>query len=435
MASTKSEDEVFDVLRRHLGRGVADLPCTLAYVSERETTRCVLRAGFGDVEIRRTRRDRWRRAVAGRACARDATELILDDLAARISALPARPWRDPPRAALLLPIAQQGQTRPAGVFIACLNRYRPLDDAYRRFLELLVAQIAAGLANARSYAEERQRAEALAELDRAKTAFFSNVSHEFRTPLTLMMGPLEDLLRERASEMSDEMRASLSVVHRNCVRLLKLVNSLLDFSRLEAGRLHAHYEKVDIGALTADLASVFRAAIERAGLAFRVECEPIADDVLCRPRRCGKRSSSTSCRMPSSTRSPARSACASPPTPGMRIVGKRYRRGHSAGCTAADLRSFLSRAERAVANVRRLGHRTRAGAGAREAARRNDRRDERRRQGTTFTVTCRYGRPTCPLRIPARRKRLQPSDRAAMAFVDEATSWLPQEPAGRRRPR
>ena len=68
----------------------------------------------------------------------------------------------PPARALVVPIAQQGQARPAAVFIAGLNPYRPLDDAYRSFVSLFVGQIAAGLANARRYEEERRRAEALA---------------------------------------------------------------------------------------------------------------------------------------------------------------------------------------------------------------------------------------------------------------------------------
>ena len=281
VATTKSEDEVFEVLRRHLGHGVPDLPCALAYVATDAgaTPHCVLRAGFPESH-----------PAAPSSVADDepwpvaqvltqASEVTVDDVATRFPNLPTHPWRDPPRAALLLPVRQQGHERPAGVFIAFLNRYRPLDDAYRRFLELLVAQFAAGLANARSYLEERRRAEALAELDRAKTAFFSNVSHEFRTPLTLMMGPLEDLLQAKGDGVSAKARETLAVVHRNSLRLLKLVNSLLDFSRLESGRLTAHYQQVDIGPFTAELASVFRAAIERAGLAFHVDCPVVADDV------------------------------------------------------------------------------------------------------------------------------------------------------------
>src|SRR5213076_1357222 len=101
-------------------------------------------------------------------------------------------------------------------------------------------------ANARAYEEERKRAEALAEIDRAKTAFFSNVSHEFRTPLTLMLGPLQDQLAGARGPLSSAVHQDLEVVHRNAARLLKLVNSLLDFSRIEAGRMQASYEPVDL---------------------------------------------------------------------------------------------------------------------------------------------------------------------------------------------
>ena len=183
-------------------------------------------------------------------------------------AFPSGPWDKAPSRALAVPIAPQGQGRPAGVFIAGLNPYRPLDDTYRSFISLFVGQIAAGLASARRYEEERERAEALAAIDRAKTAFFSNVSHEFRTPLTLMLAPTEDALSGGGVMRREE----LETVYRNQLRLLKLVNSLLEFSRFEAGRTQATYEATDLAALTVDLASTFRSAIERGGLRFDVDC-------------------------------------------------------------------------------------------------------------------------------------------------------------------
>ena len=118
-----------------------------------------------------------------------------------------------------------------------LNPRRPFDEQYRAFLELVADQVGTALANARAYEEERKRAEALAEIDRAKTAFFSNVSHEFRTPLTLMLGPTEDALASPDGALAGE---TLETVHRNELRLLKLVNTLLDFSRIEAGRVAGH---------------------------------------------------------------------------------------------------------------------------------------------------------------------------------------------------
>jgi signal transduction histidine kinase/DNA-binding response OmpR family regulator len=198
-------------------------------------------------------------------------------LGPRFPHLPAGPWRQPPTHALVVPIAQPGQLRPAGAFIAGLNPHRPLDDSYRNFVGLLVGQIAAGVAKAHAYQEERRRAEALAEIDRAKTTFFSNVSHEFRTPLTLMMGPLEDLLARPEEGVARENREPLAMIHRNGLRLLKLVNTLLDFSRIEVGRVRARFEPLDLCAFTSDLASTFRSAMERAGLEFRVECTTLPE--------------------------------------------------------------------------------------------------------------------------------------------------------------
>jgi signal transduction histidine kinase len=181
------------------------------------------------------------------------------------------------REVALVPVGSSGSSAKSGVLVVGLNPLRPFDEQYRTFLELVAGQLATGLASAEAYEEERKRAAALAELDRAKTAFFSNVSHEFRTPLTLMLGPLEDLVARAEGRLSPEDQASLKLVQRNGQRLLKLVNTLLDFARIEAGRAQAVYQPTDLAALTRDLASNFRSACERAGLAFEVSCPPLAE--------------------------------------------------------------------------------------------------------------------------------------------------------------
>lgn len=122
---------------------------------------------------------------------------------------------------------------------------------------------------------EQRRAEALAELDRAKTVFFSNVSHELRTPLTLLLSPAADALADREELLPPRQRERLELIYHGGLRLYKLVNTLLDFSRIEAGRIQASYEPIDLAALTAELASTFRSAIERVGLRLVVDCPPL----------------------------------------------------------------------------------------------------------------------------------------------------------------
>ena len=182
------------------------------------------------------------------------------------------PDQDPPLRSISLPIAQAGESRAAGVLVCGLSPRLMVDARYRGFLELVAAQIASAIGSARAFEEARARAEALAEIDRAKTAFFSNISHEFRTPLTLLLGPLEDAVTSGTIHPD-----ALQTAHRNALRLLKLVNSLLDFSRIEAGRVHASFERTDVSALTVDLASQFRSAIERAGLRLVVSCDELPE--------------------------------------------------------------------------------------------------------------------------------------------------------------
>jgi len=180
--------------------------------------------------------------------------------------------------ALVLPVQGQGSSTCVALLVAGISPRRALDDGYRGFFELIAGQFAAAIADAQAYEAERRRAEALAKIDQAKTAFFSNVSHEFRTPLTLMLGPIEAAATH--PETPSWVREQLTLARRNSLRLLKLVNSLLDFSRIEAGRVQASFEPTDAAALTKDLASSFRSAIEAAGLSFRVDCEPIGEPLF-----------------------------------------------------------------------------------------------------------------------------------------------------------
>jgi signal transduction histidine kinase/DNA-binding response OmpR family regulator len=214
------------------------------------------------------------------AAARDSEALqMVETLAERYAAVPPGAWPAPPEAAVVLPLPSGKPRRPAGFLVAGLGARLARDEFRRGFLELVAAQIATAIVNAGAYESERRRAEALAELDRAKTAFFSNISHEFRTPLSLILGPLEDLLAQPEGKLSAEERELLEMAHRNSQRLLKLVNTLLDFSRIEAGHVQPVFEPVDLAACTEELAGLFRPAMEKAGLKLHIDCPPLPEPV------------------------------------------------------------------------------------------------------------------------------------------------------------
>ena len=196
-----------------------------------------------------------------------------------VQGLPLGPAEHHLSEALALPLISQGGERPVGVLIAGVNPTRKLDTEYQTFYELVAVQVATAIQNARIAEEERRRIEALAEINRAKTAFFSNVSHELRTPLTLILGPVEELLGEGQSSLSEAVKSQLEMVGRNGSRLLRLVNTLLDFSRIEAGRMEAVYEPTDLAALTVELASAFRSVTEKAGLRLELDCAQLSAPV------------------------------------------------------------------------------------------------------------------------------------------------------------
>ncbi|KAF7977245.1 hypothetical protein HWV62_4357 [Athelia sp. TMB] len=196
--------------------------------------------------------------------------IFIPDLGSRHVGFEQRGWDERPRSAVVIPIATDGGL-PQAVLVVGLNPRRPFDEAYANWLQLVAKQLATHIAITKGYTDEIAKTHELAQLDRAKTMFFSNVNHELRTPLTLIIGPLNDVLADRdAYALPDDVRDRLQVVSRNAHRLLNLVNSLLDFSGLESGRIHAYFRPVDLAAVTADLASLFRSAINKGDIRYEV---------------------------------------------------------------------------------------------------------------------------------------------------------------------
>jgi len=284
LSTATSEDGLFEGVRRQLASRSQDLPFALVYLFREEgaVARLVCAHGAepGD-EVAPVEIDV---AAEGgvwpaRTILKEGGSVIVNDISTRFESLPRGSWPRPPRMAVVVALAHQAYGAPAGFIVVGLNPFRPFDLGYRGFVELLAGQIAAALATARAYDEERKRAEALTELDRVKTAFFSNVSHEFRTPLTLMLSPLEDLISKPNDAIRPANRELAALAHRNGMRMLKLVNTLLDFSRIEAGRVEAAYEPLDLATYTVELASTFRSTMEKAGLDFVVDAPPLREHV------------------------------------------------------------------------------------------------------------------------------------------------------------
>jgi signal transduction histidine kinase/CheY-like chemotaxis protein len=244
-----------------------DMPFTALYRTDGDVARLVGAAGVAEDDPRFPAavepggpHDAWGLAEPG--------EHLVEGLRAR-----GAPPDDAPDRAVVLPVpSAQGA---ATVLVAGLSPMRPLDEDYRSFLRLVAAAVGTELDQAGALAAERARVAALAALDRAKTEFFADVSHEFRTPLTLLLGPLQDAVEDGGEPLGPRQAERVAVVRRNALRLQRLVENLLDFSRVEADRADLHAEPTDLAAFTAELASVFRSAVERAGLRLDVDAPPL----------------------------------------------------------------------------------------------------------------------------------------------------------------
>jgi signal transduction histidine kinase len=267
-----------------MDRQLRDLPFTLLYLVERDAHRAKLstysgfKSGPGafapeiialdalDAE------ERWRIASAASTQETLRIDLSPPDIAPLLKAEESFV----PRLALTIPLPDPSGG-VAGVLVLGVNPMRPLEEG-TRLAAAIAARLTTAIASANVKQRTRERAEALAALDRAKTLFLSDVSHEFRTPLTLLLSPLDEVLARK--DLKAAQRELLLTSRRAGTRLLKLVQSLLDFSRVEAGRVQASFEPTDLAALTTDLVSLFRSTFERAKVLLVVDCETIPEPVF-----------------------------------------------------------------------------------------------------------------------------------------------------------
>ncbi|CAO1295003.1 unnamed protein product [Diamesa hyperborea] len=283
-SATKSASETCTIAAKLISENPIDIPFSLLYMIDEED-KIIFTASTGIIaphplipeNILLTKLgniiDEWHIVSA----AQNGKAQIISDTSLWSNIMKDKYWPENPKEAWSFPIPTIGHSGIAGVLIVGVSPRLSFDTNYQTFISLVCANIASAISNARTHEAERRRSEALAEVDRVKTAFFSNVSHEFRTPLTLMLGPIEDLLNNNHEHLSPYQSSQIEIVHRNSLRLLKLVNTLLDFSRIEAKRVEAVYEPIELASFTTDLASSFRSAIEKAGMKFTIDCTPLPE--------------------------------------------------------------------------------------------------------------------------------------------------------------
>ncbi|RIB16859.1 hypothetical protein C2G38_2188831 [Gigaspora rosea] len=178
--------------------------------------------------------------------------------------------KDGSQAVLLLTKIPLDEGRVLSTILICgINRRRKLDEMYMEFLKLIVNHMNTFLLHARSIEMEKKRSKTLADLNRQKVSFFQGISHELKTPLTLMLSPLDDIINECPQDAS--IMSYLQIIRRNAHRLLKLINTLLQFSNIESDQLETCYRETNIVKLTRELVSDFKSMAETLGLDYVID--------------------------------------------------------------------------------------------------------------------------------------------------------------------
>ena len=270
-ATAQVTQEACRIATETLSQNAADIPFALLYLLD-ESRRQAHLAGTAGLEpdtpasprvIHLSAEDKPGSWPLARV-ARTGQTAQVDNLVAQFGALPGGPWPESPFVALVLPVAQPGVTLPTGLLVVGISPRRALNDTYRRFLSLVAGQIATAVANTRALEMERKRAEALAELDRAKSQFLANMSHELRTPLNGILGYAQIL--KKSKTITDQQKNGLNIIHQCGEHLLNLINDVLDISKIEARKMELYPKNFHFPEFLEAIAEICRIRAEQKGI-------------------------------------------------------------------------------------------------------------------------------------------------------------------------
>ena len=270
-ATAQVTQEACRIATETLSQNAADIPFALLYLLD-ESRRQAHLAGTAGLEpdtpasprvIDLSAEDKPGSWPLARV-ARTGQTAQVDNLVAQFGALPGGPWPESPFVALVLPVAQPGVTLPTGLLVVGISPRRALNDTYRRFLSLVAGQIATAVANTRALEMERKRAEALAELDRAKSQFLANMSHELRTPLNGILGYAQIL--KKGKTITDQQKNGLNIIHQCGEHLLNLINDVLDISKIEARKMELYPKNFHFPEFLEAIAEICRIRAEQKGI-------------------------------------------------------------------------------------------------------------------------------------------------------------------------
>jgi PAS domain S-box-containing protein len=280
-----TEDALFRALERRLAERPHDVPFAVVYLfeSDSSTARLACRHGTGsdpklapELIVTDAPSQSW---PAG-TILEHGSPIVIDDLSGRFGSAPTGPWDKPPHQAIVAPLVLSSRdNNVAGFFVAGLNPYRRIDAVYRSFIDSLAGQIARGLSTCRVHEVTRERTVRAPEIDPINAQFFHSANEKLRTPLTLMLAPIHELLNTPVETLPAGMRDRLNLVHRNGLRFLKLANAVLDFVQIGTDRRQVQFQPIDLAAYTNDIATSFRSTIERGGLKLNVDCPPLPEPV------------------------------------------------------------------------------------------------------------------------------------------------------------